>query len=655
MKPGHLSVLLFAVLLAAVGSLQIGGELSLSTQWKLATLHIEAQEFADFNFFYAQLPRAIITILVGAMLGLVGSLMQQLTQNTLTSPLTLGTSSGAWLALIIVNIWFPDWIADYSALAAMMGALLAFGLIVLITGASNMTGLPLVVSGMVVNILLGSIATAIILLNEQFAQNVFMWGAGDLAQNGWEWLEWLLPRLVVSIPLLIIAPRILTLMRLGHQGAAARGLSVIPAFLLLMVVGIWLVSASITAVGVIGFIGLLTPNIARSLGARTPKMELYSSMLLGALLLLCTDMLAMLLSYWSEAVVPSGITTAAIGAPALVWFSRRQLKAQDTLAISLPHHRSYVSAVSILLLLGAFVIAVALHAFVQQTDASWSWLMPSEYQWQLRWPRALTALFAGIGLAVAGTILQRLIYNPLASPDILGVSSGATFALVFASLFLGQSMLGTHWATALLGSSLVLIALLLLGKRHHYAPSSLILTGIAITALLEALVQFCLSRGSADSYQILLWLAGSTYRVSPEQSLYLAAGVIGLSAFALMTSRWLTLISIGRSFAGARGLSPQTASLVLLTVVAVLCALVTATMGPVSFVGLIAPHMAMMLGAQKAKQQLLVAALVGGTLMLWADWLGQAMLYPMQIAAGTIVAILGGSYFLLLLVFSRAK
>jgi len=206
MKPGHLSVLLFAVLLAAVGSLQIGGELSLSTQWKLATLHIEAQEFADFNFFYAQLPRAIITILVGAMLGLVGSLMQQLTQNTLTSPLTLGTSSGAWLALIIVNIWFPDWIADYSALAAMMGALLAFGLIVLITGASNMTGLPLVVSGMVVNILLGSIATAIILLNEQFAQNVFMWGAGDLAQNGWEWLEWLLPRLVVSIPLLIIAP-----------------------------------------------------------------------------------------------------------------------------------------------------------------------------------------------------------------------------------------------------------------------------------------------------------------------------------------------------------------------------------------------------------------------------------------------------------------
>jgi iron complex transport system permease protein len=655
MRFGHLNLLGLLVLLAAVFSLQIGNELSLSMQWSLATLATEAQEFADFNFFYAQLPRAAITILVGAMLGLVGSLMQQLTQNSLTSPLTLGTSSGAWLALIVVNIWFPDLIADYSALAAMVGALCAFGVIVLITGVNNMTGLPLVVSGMVVNILLGSIATAIILLNEQFAQNVFMWGAGDLAQNGWEWLEWLLPRLAIAIPLLIVAPRILTLMRLGHQGAAARGLSVIPAFLLLMVAGIWLVSASITAVGVIGFIGLLTPNIARAMGARTPKMELYSSMLLGALLLLCTDMLSMWLSLWTAEVVPSGITTAAIGAPALIWFSRRQLKAQDTLAISLPHHRSNVSKRSVLILATVFVFAIALHAFVQVSDNSWSWIIPSDYQWQLRWPRALTALFAGIGLAIAGTILQRLIYNPLASPDILGVSSGATFALVFSSLFLGQSMMSTNWATALFGSVIVLMALLVLGKRHQYAPSSLILTGIAITALLEALVQFCLSKGTADSYQILLWLAGSTYRVTSSQSLYLAIGVVGMSCFALLASRWLTLISIGRSFAGARGLSPQTASLVLLIVVALLCALVTATMGPVSFVGLIAPHMAMMLGAQKTKQQLLVASLVGGSLMLWADWLGQVMLYPMQIAAGTIVAILGGSYFLLLLVFSRTK
>ncbi|EGR4342726.1 TPA: Fe(3+)-hydroxamate ABC transporter permease FhuB [Vibrio cholerae] len=640
-------------LLLALVSVQWGHNLTLNEQWQLALGHQAAQSFAQVNFIYAQLPRAVMAIVVGAVLGLVGSLMQQLTQNRLTSPLTLGTSSGAWLGLIIVNIWFSDWVADYSALAAMVGALLAFALIISIAGLRNLTGLPLVVSGMVVNILLGSIATALVLLNEEFAQNVFMWGAGDLAQNGWEWLTWLLPRLTLVFPLLLFAPRVLTLLRLGHEGAAARGLAVLPAFLFLMAGGIWLVSASITAVGVIGFIGLLTPNIARSLGARTPKMELYSSALLGALLLLATDMIAMGLSVWAEEVVPSGITAAVIGAPALIWFSRRQLQAQDSLSISLSSHRRSPSRWAVMLIAAALFLALGLHIGWQMESASWA--LPSEFQWPLRWPRMLTALFAGVGLAIAGTLLQRLIYNPLASPDILGVSSGATFALVFASLFLGQSLQSTHWMTALLGSAAVLVVLLLLGRRHHYAPSSLILTGIAITALLEALVQFTLAKGTGDSYQILLWLSGSTYRVTGEQALLLSVGVVGLTLLALGLSRWLTLISIGRGFASARGLSASRASLVLLILVALLCALVTATMGPVSFVGLIAPHMAMMLGAQRAPSQLLLAALVGGTLMLWADWLGQALLFPAQIAAGTLVAIIGGSYFLLLLLSQRAR
>ncbi|GHW97790.1 iron(III) ABC transporter, permease protein [Vibrio cholerae] len=640
-------------LLLALVSVQWGHNLTLNEQWQLALGHQAAQSFAQVNFIYAQLPRAVMAIVVGAVLGLVGSLMQQLTQNRLTSPLTLGTSSGAWLGLIIVNIWFSDWVADYSALAAMAGALLAFALIISIAGLRNLTGLPLVVSGMVVNILLGSIATALVLLNEEFAQNVFMWGAGDLAQNGWEWLTWLLPRLTLVFPLLLFAPRVLTLLRLGHEGAAARGLAVLPAFLFLMAGGIWLVSASITAVGVIGFIGLLTPNIARSLGARTPKMELYSSALLGALLLLATDMIAMGLSVWAEEVVPSGITAAVIGAPALIWFSRRQLQAQDSLSISLSSHRRSPSRWAVMLIAAALFLALGLHIGWQMESASWA--LPSEFQWPLRWPRMLTALFAGVGLAIAGTLLQRLIYNPLASPDILGVSSGATFALVFASLFLGQSLQSTHWMTALLGSAAVLVVLLLLGRRHHYAPSSLILTGIAITALLEALVQFTLAKGTGDSYQILLWLSGSTYRVTGEQALLLSVGVVGLTLLALGLSRWLTLISIGRGFATARGLSASRASLVLLILVAALCALVTATMGPVSFVGLIAPHMAMMLGAQRAPSQLLLAALVGGTLMLWADWLGQALLFPAQIAAGTLVAIIGGSYFLLLLLSQRAR
>ncbi|MFT6985712.1 MAG: ABC-type Fe3+-siderophore transport system permease subunit, partial [Psychromonas sp.] len=113
-----LALLFSALIITALADIQIGTPLTLLQQWSLVYA-IEPQAFVEFNFVYAQLPRLIMAVIIGAMLGLVGSLMQQLTQNPLTSPLTLGTSSGAWLALIIANVWFPSIAADHMALAAM--------------------------------------------------------------------------------------------------------------------------------------------------------------------------------------------------------------------------------------------------------------------------------------------------------------------------------------------------------------------------------------------------------------------------------------------------------------------------------------------------------------------------------------------------------
>ncbi|MFV0574004.1 MAG: Fe(3+)-hydroxamate ABC transporter permease FhuB [Vibrio sp.] len=639
----------FTLLVIAVASLQIANPLTFSQQWHLI-LGAEAQEFADFNFVYGQLPRALMAIVVGAMLGLVGSLMQQLTQNSLTSPLTLGTSSGAWLALIVVNVWFPNIAADYMSLAAMVGAMFAMGLVITIAGPKNITGLPLILAGMVVNILFGAIATAIILLNDQYAQNVFIWGAGDLAQNGWEMVQWLLPRVSVALVLLFIAPRILTLMRLGHQGAAARGLNVIPYFILLIMLGLWVVSASITAVGVISFIGLLSPNIARAIGARTPKTELYVSMVIGSIALLVTDILALSLSQFTLEMIPSGTTAAAIGAPALIWFSRRALKAQDQISIKLPPSKAQLSRLMIPFLIVFSIAMLFASATLSMTDSGLHWAIPDAFNWNLRWPRFTTAIAAGIALAAAGTVLQRLIYNPLASPDILGISAGATFALVGATVFLGTNIFASGSLVAFAGSMIVLGILLLLGKRNQFAPSSMILIGIAISALIESLVQFALAKGSQDTYTIIGWLAGSTYRVSSNNALLLAVSVAIIFGLLISVSRWLTLISAGRQFAAARGLNVKTTSVILLCSVALLCALVTTTMGPVAFVGLLAPHMAVMLGAKQAREQLVVAGLVGGLLMLMADWIGQSVLFPMQVAAGTVVSIIGGSYFLILLI-----
>ncbi|WJW81217.1 Fe(3+)-hydroxamate ABC transporter permease FhuB [Moellerella wisconsensis] len=617
--------------------------------------------FASVYWQQAQLPRLAITLLIGGLLGVTGSLMQQLTQNNLTSPLTLGTSSGAWLALVVINIWFTDWVADDSAMAAMVGALFAFSLVVMIAGLRNMTGLPLIVSGMVVNILFGAIATALITLNSQFAQNIFMWGAGDLAQDGWDTVLWLLPRAVPVLAIFFFAPRILTLLRLGHQGAEARGLAVLPMFSLFIILATWLVSISITAVGMISFIGLLAPNMVRAFGIRTARNELFASFLLGSALLLLTDSLSMLLSVWLNTVIPSGVTAAAIGAPALIWFSRKKTQAQDQLSVSLTPLTPKLSVYTLSLIILVLIAGLAVSIFMQlnQSDSAWlwegSWQWPLPYQWSLRWPRLLAAIFSGIALALAGTILQRMIYNPLASPDILGVSSGATFALVFFSLLVGSTIQTSQWGIALLGSGMVLMLLLALGKRQKFAPASLILIGISLTASLEAFVQFFLAKGTLSSYKILLWLSGSTYRVSEQHALLFSLAIGLIAGVVLLLARGLTLISIGRSFAQARGLATERASMILLILVALLCALVTSTVGPLAFIGLVAPHMAVLLGAQQVKAQLIIGSLIGACLMVWADWLGQTLIFPRQIAAGTLVAILGGGYFLGLMLLNRRR
>ncbi len=129
-----------------------------------------------------------MALIVGATLGLAGSMLQQVTRNPLLSPLTLGTSSGAWLALIIVSVWFPSLAPDTTSLLVMTGSLLSMGLVLTIAGIRQLAGLPVILAGMAVNILLGSITSAIILLRDQYAKQLFIWGPviwHRMTGNGW--------------------------------------------------------------------------------------------------------------------------------------------------------------------------------------------------------------------------------------------------------------------------------------------------------------------------------------------------------------------------------------------------------------------------------------------------------------------------------------
>lgn len=647
----HLLTLL-ALLPLALLHLWLAADLDPFELWAMLASAEHSFEFLQLQL--SALPRLSMALLTGVALGLSGSLLQQITQNRLVSPMTIGASSGAWLGLVLATLLVPTFAASHGHWAALLGALLAVGLVLLIAGRSGIGGLPLVLGGMAMNLLLGALAAGLVLINNQYTQGLFVWGAGDLAQIDWHWVQWLWPKLLLALPVLILAPRPLSLLQLGGDAAQGRGLALWPVMLVLFLAALWLCSVSITAVGLIGFIGLLTPNLAKMLGARTARDELCYSALLGALLLLGTDALALLANRLSGQLVPSGAAAALIGAPVLLWLARRHLAAEDPRGLQLPRGAERFGWRSALWVALLAVLALPVALGLARGVDGWHLQWPSALVWSLRWPRVLTAASAGAGLAISGLLLQRLLRNPLASPDILGLSAGATLAVMLALIIFGGAVFGAVAPlAAFVGSLAVLAVLMLLGRRHHYSPALMALLGISLGALLNAALQFVLAKGSGDSFALLGWLAGSTYRATAAQALWLTVGVLLFGALALLFQRALTLIGIGDGVAASRGLNVPRLRVALLVLVALLCALVTSLLGPVAFLGLLAPHIAVMLGARRVLPQLLLAASLGAVLMLLADWVGRTLIFPLQIPVGIVASVLCGSYFVYLLIRGR--
>lgn len=658
---------LTALLVIGLWHLQTRTQLPLTEQLAL-WLGAQAENFSSFEYLYSDMPRLLMAIMAGAVLGLVGSMMQQLLQNPLVSPMTLGASSGAWLGLVAASVFFPSLATLYREWWALFGAVLATGLSLLVARRSGLRGLPIVLAGMAVSLLFGALSSALVLLNDQYVRNLFIWGAGDLAQGDWNEVLWLLPRLAPVLLLLIFAHRPLMLMRLGDQGARSRGLSLIPVMITLLLIALWLTASVISSVGLIGFIGLLTPQIARQFSDQSARQEMLASALIGAFLLCLTDIIALRATDFFGQLVPSGAAAALIGAPALIILAMKRKNSEKTPSEAIRHDstfsdhaqqpwllRSPKKGRSIIALIAVAILSLAFFVFPKtvlnagQAQTVWGWFWPEGYLWQLRWPRVLTAMMAGFGLAVAGTVLQRLIRNPLASPDILGLSAGATLSIVVFILIFGAQWLIFSPLIAFGGSLAVLALLLFLGKKQSFTPGIMVLTGIALTALLDAILQFTLASGTEEVFSLLLWMSGSTYKVTDQQAIILTVGVLILSALTLVWHRALTLIAISDDVAQARGINLGKTRGWLLTLIAGICALITAVIGPVSFIGLLSPHLANLLGAKRILPQIVLASIAGASLLVLSDWVGRVALYPVQISAGVIASLIGGSYFIYLL------
>ena len=573
--------------------------------------------------------------------------------NPLASPTTLGVAAGGQFGVTVATLFFPSLLAFSPELAAVSGGLLAIGLVVALTWRLGFSSVSVILAGLVITFFLGAVNMAFLLLKGEWLGNLFIWGAGSLVQNNWQPFMDLLPRILLLGVLMVALMRPLQLMQLGQSSASALGarVNLIRAFALLLVV--IMTSVVVARVGVVAFVGLAAPVVARLLGARTLGEKLLWGALMGAGLLLLADTLAHWASIWGDgSLVPTGTTTALIGGP-VVLLALQSIKNTHHMPTQssgpagfLPRRRSLTAVAGALaaLLLVTVVISMGWSPGLD----GWQWTELGQWgdAWVWRGPRLMAAVLAGVALGLAGTLIQRMTGNPMASPEMLGISGGAAIVmvlLVLSGLNVGR---GGQLAAATLGAAASLGLLIALARKHRFAGNQLLLGGLALYVFMDAGLRLVMASGGTVASRLLNWMYGSTWLVSENEAFALMALVVAIAVVLLMIVRPLTILPLGQESASSLGLPVARTRLLLLLLSALLTAAATVIIGPLSFIGLIAPHLARVLGQQTVGRQLIVAALAGGLLLGVADYLSRVVIFPNQLPAGLLAALVGGVYFL---------
>lgn len=645
LRPGLCLLVLTLGLACAELARQLPGAL-----WWQALFSPELDDARQAVVHFSWLPRLAICLLAGAALGLAGTLMQQVLRNPLASPTTLGVASGAQLALMMVTLLAPSWLLIGREWIAMAGGSLAMGLVFALAWRRQLNPVVIVFAGLVINLYLAAISMGLLLFFQEELKGLLVWGSGSLAQNSWSGVGYLLPRLLLAAMLAVVLVRPLAVLELDDASARSLGVSLKHLRFAGLGLAVFITACVVSVVGLIGFIGLAAPAMVRLLGVRKLAQRLLWAPILGALLLAATDLLLQTLSRFWPVLIPTGAMTALLGAPLLLWLIPRlgfkQSSPKANSSLQLARHPAPTRLVGLMVLgLAAAVIASLLFG---QGMGGWGWPSWLRWQAQLEWrlPRTLAAGAAGVLLALAGTLLQRVSNNPMASPELLGVSGGTFMGVIAAALLLPALPLPMMLLGGLVGAFACLLLLVLINRRNGFQPERILLSGIAITALFEPLQAIALANGDLRVQQLLSWMSGSTYYVTQPVALALVVLALLMLAACLLVSRWLDLMPMGPAVATALGIHLGRAQLTILLLVAVLTASATMVIGPLSFAGLLAPHLARLMGLVRARWHLLGAAGCGALLMVSADWIGQQILFPQEVPVGLVSTLLGGAYFM---------
>src|SRR5690606_23368943 len=412
------------------------------------------------------------------------------------------------------------------------------------------------------------------------------------------------------------------------------------------VIAIVLAASTVSVVGPIGFIGLMAPHIIRMMGVRGHFQIILQSFLWGGVLLIGADVLGRLIQPGQE--IPVGAMTALVGGPWLLylaWKTAKSTKGGDRQMggalkpIKLP----YAMIVTVILIVSIVLVAISYNGM------SWSmeWMKP--VIWNFRIPRVLTAFIVGIMLAITGVLLQGVLRNPLADASVLGVTSmggaGAMLLLViFPAVPVEFLPLG-----AIVGAALALSIILITSWNNNFQPMLVALMGIAISAFGSAATQVFVVKAKLAVSGALVWLSGSTYAKGLED---VQLAIIFFFLFiipAIYVTRGLDTLTFGDDIAAGLGLNVRSVRFAALIIGVAISTAAVSLVGTIGFIGLVAPHIARRLVGFRHLPLLLLSGLLGGLLLVAADFIGRVFIAPKEIPSGLIVALIGTPYLLYLL------
>ncbi len=637
------------------------GPAGISARTVLEALLSPQDELHHAIVWNLRLPRAIAGILAGAVLAVAGLLLQTATRNPLASPATLGVNGGAFLAVVATAALGASWAPPLGV--AFLGGLAAAGVSIAVAGGLSATPVRLALAGMAVAMASSAGAAVLQILFEEETAGLFFWGSGSLIQQGWDGIRSALPWGGVGLLAAVLLSRSLDVLALGDDAARSLGQRARWVRVSATGLGVLLAATVVALTGPLGFVGLVAPHVVRLMGLKRHLGRVLGSLVWGPVMLVGADVVGRWVSVGASEV-PAGVVTALLGTPFLIYLARRVGSGG---VVQRGQERSrgpggarrvslgWALAVSggVLGLVG--VVSLGMGAVDPSLGDLWGVVGGALAEGerfillQLRVPRVLVAAMAGGCLALSGLLLQGVVRNPLAAPDIVGVMSGAGVGAMVLLLAFPEAPVAFLPGAAFVGAAVSFGVVYAASWRDGIQPERLALVGIGVAALGEAVINMLVVRADVRLAQALTWLSGSTYAQAWSD-----VATLGLLALVLAPVAWvwasrLDVVALGDASARGLGVPLERSRLVLLGVAVALAAAAVSVVGTVGFVGLVAPHAARLLIGGRHRRLVPVAFLLGAILLVGADLVGRVVFAPTQIPSGLVAAVVGAPYFVWLL------